>query len=363
MKVLIVYASAGAGHRRAAEAVYNYLKENSPDLDLVLLDALDKTNALFKFDYTQGYSFLIKYATTLWHWAFWATDSKFLRPISRMLARIINGINSRRLIQYFIKEDPAVIISTHFLPSELAASLKKKNKLSSKLITVITDYGVHPFWVSSGTDLYVAASEFTKDRLVLEGVKVEKIAVLGLPFDPKFLRQFDRRVLSNKIGIDHEKFTVLLMTGSFGLGPLEDIAEALHKDCQVLLVCAGNKKLYTRMLKRNLENVKVLGFVSNTEELMAAAQVIITKPGGATITEILIRELPVVFISAIPGQETANVKALAEYGIGVSPKNIEEIKNYVLDLKNNPQKILELRQKIKEIQKPFACQELASVIR
>ncbi|MFH0918171.1 MAG: glycosyltransferase, partial [Candidatus Omnitrophota bacterium] len=143
----------------------------------------------------------------------------------------------------------------------------------------------------------------------------------------------------------------------------EEIAEVLHKDCQVLVVCAGNEKLYARLLRRNLENVKVFGFVSNTEELMATAQVIITKPGGATITEVLIMELPVVFFSAIPGQETANVKALAEYGIGVSPRNIEEIKNFILDLKNNPQKILELKYRIREIRKPFACQELASVIR
>lgn len=363
MKVLIVYASAGAGHRRAAEAVYNYLKEASPDLDLVLLDALDKTNALFKFDYTKGYSFLVNYATTLWHWAFWTTDSKFLRPISRTLARIINCINSQGLIRYFIKENPEVIISTHFLPSELAAALKKKNKISSKIITIITDYGVHPFWISPGTDLYVVAADFTKNRLVMEGVDARKISVLGLPFDPKFMQHFDRRILCHKIGIDHKKFTVLLMTGSFGIGPLEEIADALAKDCQVLVVCAGNTKLYTKLLKRNLENVKVFGFISNTEELMAASQVIITKPGGATITEVLIMELPVVFISAIPGQETANVKALAEYGIGVSPKNIEEIKNYVLDLKNNPQKIEELTRKIRGIQKPFACQELASVIR
>ncbi|MFH1191050.1 MAG: glycosyltransferase [Candidatus Omnitrophota bacterium] len=363
MKVLIVHASAGAGHRRAAEAIYNYLKEHSPDLDLVLLDALDKTNALFKFDYTKGYSFLIQYATTLWHWAFWATDSRFLRPFSRHLARIINCINSQRLIRYFIKENPEVIISTHFLPSELAATLKKKNKITSKLITVITDYGVHPFWVSPGTDLYVVASKFTQDRLALEGVGVEKISVLGLPFDPKFLRHFDRRIICHKIGIDYKKFTVLLMTGSFGFGPLEEIVEALHKDCQVLVVCAGNNKLYARLLKRNLENVKVYGFVTNTEELMAASQVMITKPGGATITEVLIMELPVIFISAIPGQETANLKALAEYNIGVSFKTIEEIKNFVLDLKSNPQKILELRQRIRKIQKPFACQELASVIR
>ncbi len=329
----------------------------------MFLDALDKTNALFKFDYTKGYSFLIQYATTLWHWAFWATDSKFLRPLSRTVARIINCINSQQLLRYFIQENPAVIISTHFLPSELTASLKKKNKITSKLITVITDYGVHPFWVSPGTDLYVVASDFTKDRLVLEGVEAEKISVLGLPFDPKFLQHFDRIILCQKLRIDHKKFTVLLMTGSFGLGPLEEIMEVLHKDCQVLVVCARNKKLYARLFKRNLENVKVFGFVSNTEELMAAAQVIITKPGGATITEVLIMELPVIFISAIPGQESANVEALAKYGIGVSPKNIEEIKNFVLDLKNNPQKALDLSQRIREIRKPFACKELASVIR
>ncbi|MCX5694172.1 MAG: glycosyltransferase [Candidatus Omnitrophica bacterium] len=363
MKVLIVHASAGAGHRRAAEAIYNYLKENSPELDLVLLDALDKTNALFKFDYTKGYSFLVHYATRIWHWAFLVTDFKFLRPISRFLARLINCINSQRLVHYFVHENPDVIVSTHFLPSELAAGLKKKHKINSKLITVITDYGVHPFWISAGTDLYVVASDFTKQRLVMEGVDAGKISVLGLPFDPKFLRHFDRRVVCHKIGIDHKQFTVLLMTGSFGLGPLEEIVEALHKDCQVLVVCAGNKKLYNKLLKKNLENVKVFGFISNTEELMAASQVIITKPGGSTITEVLIMELPVVFISAIPGQETANVKALSEYGIGITPKNIEEIRNFVLDLKNNPQKILELRQKIREVQKPFACKELASVIR
>ena len=363
MKVLIVHASAGAGHRRAAEAIYNYLKENSPDLDLVLLDALDKTNAVFKFDYTKGYSFLVHYAVRLWHWAYWATDYKFLRPLSRSISRVINWINSQRLIRYFLSEKPDVIISTHFLPSEIAAALKRGHKLDSQLITVITDYGVHPFWISPGTDLYVVASDFTKDWLVKECVEAEKIKVLGLPFDPKFPHHFDRRVICHKLGIDYKKFTVLLMTGSFGNGPLEKVAEALAADCQVLVVCAGNKKLYSRLTRRNLENVKVFGYVSNTEELMAASQIIITKPGGSTITEVLIMELPVIFISAIPGQETANVMALAEYGIGISPKNLAELKAVVLDLKNNPQKIEALRLKIREIQKPFACKELAGVIR
>ncbi len=362
MKVLIIHASAGAGHRRAAEAIYNYLKEFRPELELILLDALDKTNALFKFDYTKGYSFLINYATRLWQWAFLVTDSRFIRPLSRWIARLLNQINSQNLIRYLIAENPDVIVSTHFLPSELAAGLKVKNKIHSKLITVITDYGVHPFWISSGTDLYVVASDFTKARLGLEGVELDKIKVLGLPFDPKFLQKFDRQDLCRKLGIEPEKFTVLLITGSFGLGPIEEIVQALYQDCQLLVVCAGNKKLYARLQKKNLQNVKVFGYILNTEELMAVSQVIITKPGGATITEVLVRELPPIFISAIPGQETANVAALAGYGIGANPANIQEIRSAVLDLKNNPQKVLKIKHRIREIQKPFACKELASVI-
>jgi len=363
VKVLIIHASAGAGHRRAAEAIYNYLKEHDPGLKLELLDALSKTNALFKFDYTKGYSFLIKYARIVWRWAFWATGSLILRPVSRQLARLINRLNSRELIRYLEQENPEVIISTHFLPSELAAGLKKQGRIRSKIITIITDYGVHPFWISPATDLYVVASDFTRQRLLLEGVPLELICVSGLPFDPKFMRHFDRRVLAHKFGIDHKAFTVLLMTGSFGLGPLEKIAYALHHDCQVLVVCAGNKTLYRRLVKKNLKQVKVFGFVSNTEELMAVSQVIVTKPGGSTITEVLIMELPPVFINAIPGQETANIQALAQYGIGVCPRNIQALKDYILDLKDHPQKLEALRQKMQAVQKPLALKELERVIR
>jgi processive 1,2-diacylglycerol beta-glucosyltransferase len=256
-----------------------------------------------------------------------------------------------------------VIISTHFLPSDIAALLKRSHRIKSKLVTVITDFGVHPYWIAQGTDLYIVASDFTKERLLREGVSSEKIKIFGLPFHPRFLRQFDRTVLANKIGINPDKFTVLLMTGSEGIGPLEKVAKLLSSDAQVLVVCASNAQLHKRLLKKNIPNVKVFGFIENTEELMAVSDCIVTKAGGSTIAEVINMDLVPIFISVIPGQESANVEALRRLGVGLVPKNLYQLKEMVMELKNNPDKRNSMKEKIEEIKKPLACQEIAGVIR
>ncbi len=363
MRVLIVYASSGAGHRRAAEAIYDYLKDNHPDLGIKIIDVLDKTNALFRFDYTFGYSFMVKYAVALWRFAFWLTEFRLFRFLSSPIATLVNNINSISFIRYLIRKNPDVIISTHFLSADIAALLKRNNKIKSKLITVITDFGVHPYWIAEGTDLYVVASDFTKDRLLKERVSLEKIKVSGLPFHPKFLKQFDRVALARKFRIDHDKFTVLLMTGSYGIGPLGKIAELLSSEAQVLVVCASNERLHKRLLKKNIYNVRVFGFIENTEELMAVSDCIVTKAGGSTIAEVINMDLVPIFISMIPGQESANVEALRRLGVGMVPKNISQLKEMIIELKNNPDKLNLMKERIEEIKKPLACQEIAGVIR
>ncbi|MBU0548531.1 MAG: hypothetical protein KJ710_03050 [Candidatus Omnitrophica bacterium] len=363
MKVLITYASAGAGHRRAAEAIYDYLKNNRQDLRCELVDVLPFACPFLRFCYNSGYPFLVSYATWLWAFFFWLTEFGLTRWISRKCSFIVNYFGCRKFASYLIKEEFDFIISTHFLNSELAANLKLRNKIQAKLITVITDFGVHPFWVSAGTDLYTVASELTRDKLLDMGISADMIQVPGIPFSPSFVKTQDRIQLAEKFGIDKDKFTVLVMTGSFGSGPLEKIAESLMCQAQVLLVCANNKKLFCRLQKRNLENVKVFGFVNNAEELMVVSNVIITKPGGSSIAECLNMELLPIFISAIPGQEQENIRVLASYGVGYAPKNIQQIKELVVELKNNPQKLQSLKKNIGQVAKPLACQEIASVIR
>jgi len=363
MKVLITYASAGAGHRRVAEAIYSYLKDNRKDLAVELVDILPFASGFFRFFYNRGYSFLVHSAIWLWGFFFWITESKFSRWISRKSALAVNYLGCRKFSAFLIKQKFDYIISTHFLNSELAAGLKLKSKIHSKLVTVITDFGVHPFWISSGTDLYVVASGLTKDKLSGMGVPADKIQASGIPFSPSFFKTQSRNQLAEKFGIAADKFTVLLMTGSFGSGPLEEIAENLSAYAQVLVVCARNNKLFNRLQKRSLKNVKVFGFVNNPEELMAVSDVIITKPGGSSIAEFLNMGLFPVFISAIAGQEQENIRVLGEYGVGCSPENIKQIKDLIAELKNDPQKLESLKKNIAQVAKPFSCQEIASVIR
>ncbi len=363
MKVLITYVSAGAGHRRVAEAVYSYLKNNRRDLNPELVDLLPSANPFFRFCYIRGYPFLVRYASWLWGFFFWMTKVRLTRWICRKSSLIVNYFSCRKFANFLIKEKFDFIISTHFLNSELAANLKLRNKIRAKLITVITDFGVHPFWISCGTDIYIAASKATKDKLLAMGVEESKIKDSGIPFAPNFIRNQDRVELAAKLGIKADMFTVLIMTGSFGSGPLEEIGESLCAQAQVLVVCAENKKLFWRLQKRNLENVKVFGFVNNAQELMAVSDIIITKPGGSSIAEFLNMELFPIFISVIPGQEEENIRILAGYGVGCAPKNIKRIKELIVELKNNPQKLQSLKKNIRQAAKPLACQEIASVIR
>ncbi len=363
MKILITYASAGAGHRRSAEAIYDYLGANRKDLKTELADILSFVGPFFRFCYDSGYPFLIHRAVWLWGFFFWITQLRLTRWISRKGASFVNYFSCRKYVEYLKNEDFDYIISTHFLASELAAGLKSKNKIKAKLITVITDFGVHPFWISAGTDLYIAASGLTKDKLLDLGAGEEKIGVFGIPFNPKFSKHHDRALLADKLGIDGKKFTVLLITGSFGSGPLEEIAKRLCGFAQVLVVCAKNNSLFRRLTRRNLVNVKVFGFVNNAEELMAVSDIIITKPGGLSITELLNMGLFPVFVAAIPGQEQENMKLLAAYGVGFTPRNISQIKDFVMELRDNPHKLEGLKKNIIQVARPDACRELADVIR
>jgi len=362
MKIIIVYASSGAGHLKAAQAIFGYLKQHCPSADIRIIDILDKSSFFFKANYSQGYLFLVKHALFLWGLSFWITAFRPLRIITRPIARFLNQLNTNPFVHYLIDEQPDCIISTHFLPPEVAASLKKRKKISSRLITVITDFGVHPYWITDSVDVYLVASDFTKEKLMREGIKEDKIRVSGIPVDAKLLQLENKEIICAKLNIRADLFTILISTGSFGIGPIEKIVGLLHNDAQLLVVCARNQKLRLRLEKLNYPGVKVFGFVDNMPELMSISNLMITKPGGLSIAEILIRELVPLFIYPIPGQEMENVRVLEYYGAGISISRLSAIKNTVLRLKANPGEIEKFKARIRELKKPQVLEEISNVV-
>ncbi|MDD5155033.1 MAG: glycosyltransferase [Candidatus Omnitrophica bacterium] len=362
MKIIIVHASAGAGHYTAAKAIYNYLKEHRPGDKAQIVDVLEKSNLFFRFSYRYGYSFLIKFAPFLWGLGFWVTYWRPLRLFTRAIASFLNRLNTAGFADFLINENPDCVISTHFLPSEVSAQLKTAGKIKSKIVTVITDFGVHPFWVSSGTDVYTVASELTKEQLIGEGAGENTIRVTGIPVDSKFLNVFNKDELLVKFNLHSNGFRVLVVTGSFGTGPVREIAAALCGQAQIMVVCANNKKLFADLSRKNYPGVRVFGFINNIEELMAISDMIITKPGGLSISESLAMELFPVFIAAIPGQEEENMRVLAKCGLGIKAASVGTVKEAVVDFQMHPEKLSGARKKARELKKPFAARDICDAV-
>ncbi|MBZ0166524.1 MAG: hypothetical protein K8I00_06925, partial [Candidatus Omnitrophica bacterium] len=296
----------------AAKAVYDELARES-DHQVEFLDALDYANPIFKNSYGGSYTFLITKWPQVWGVFFGLVDIPWLQPLIRVVRRAYNALNTPRLHRHLREGNYDWVVSTHFLPIEVVSALKRAGQSSAKLMACVTDYDVHRIWLGSGVDLYCVASDWTMQKLIRLGVPAEKIKVTGIPCHKKFIRQQDVCQLRERLGLDAGQFTVLIATGSFGIGPIEEIIDTL-RSFQIVVVCGHNKSLYERLQKKSPAHVKIMGLVDNMHELMAAADVMVSKPGGLSITEALVSRLPLIFFNAIPGQETQNIMVLKEYG-------------------------------------------------
>jgi len=361
MRIVVTYASVGYGHFKAAEAISRQLKDLSPDAKISLVDILGGASALFSSIYAGGYGFLVSKAPFLWGLVFWITRHRALGPLIRGFFYPVSKFFVRSYVKWLIQENPDCLVSTHFFPSELAAKLKKKKLIKSRLITVLTDLGVHPAWIWQGTDLYIVGSDAASRQLTEAGIEKEKIKIIGIPVDEKFSKLHDLAVLKRKLQLC-DKFTVLLISGSFGTGPLQKIVDRLYPALQLIVVCARNKHLYKRLKRKQGEGLRIFGFVDNIHDLMLVSSVIVTKPGGQSIAEALNVELPPIFLNPIPGQEVSNIKILKGLGIGMVARNIAQLEQIIAELRDNPQKLQEQKQKIREFKRPEAAKEICRVI-
>ena len=360
MKVLCMYASAGAGHMKAAEAVYESLKKNNTH-DVRYVDALDYATPWFKHLYAGTYTFLISKVPALWGFFFWVADIRVLQPAIRLIRRLQNFCHTGALRRLLIEEDFDYIISTHFMPTEVAAALKRSGRIRSRLICCITDYDVHRIWLMPEVNFYCVATEWTLGKLAQLGVPAQKVIVSGIPVSEKFTQSFDIQELKDKLGLKRDVFTVLIATGSFGIGPIEAIIEQLT-GFQIIVICGHNRVLYNRLKAADYPLLHVCGFVENMDELMAASDAIVTKPGGLSITEAMVQQLPLVFFNAIPGQEIHNVRVLSEYGIGVSGLNLAGIAEELNKMKSSRDYHMTVLKKTKTLARPDAVKTITALI-
>jgi processive 1,2-diacylglycerol beta-glucosyltransferase len=366
-KILILYATAGIGHKKAALAVKAALDETAPKgTEVILADSLDYTNALFKWSYLQAYLFMVNKLPTFWGLSYYLTDNYFVNLIVSQIRRLNNWTNSFKLVKYLKDLKPDVIISTHFFASEVIGELKKNGGINSKLITVVTDYRLHSWWIAPCTDIYVVAGEGAKDDLIRWKVDPSRVKVMGIPVEPIFTKPIDAAAVAQKAGFRRDIFTVLVIGGGFGMGPIEEIAGTvgkLSKKAQLAVICGHNEELVAKIeaLRPGMKNIdlKVMGFINNVYEYMAIADVLISKSGGITVSESLARELPMIVIAPIIGQETRNCDFIVGRGAAIRLSKVSELDETLDDLIAHPEKVASLKEAIGKIRKPMACYDVA----
>jgi len=360
MKILVIHATAGAGHKKAAEAIFHGLKTKG-GVDARLVDALDYTNPFFKITYPWFYSFIVTRLPWAWGFLFALLNIPWMQPLVRVVRRLYNGFNAQALQHFMVQEQFDAVITTQFLSAEVSAYLKRKGKIKSKVICVVTDFDVHRIWVNEGIDIYTGACEYTKNKLIELGVPSEKIFMTGIPTDAKFSVKPDVGALKKKLSIQEGALTVLIATGSFGMGPIEEIMGLLG-DYQLLIVCGHNKELYGRLKPKAHQHAHILGLVDNMDELMSVADVMVTKPGGLSIAEALVKKLPMIFFSAIPGQETNNIKVLSSFEVCQGQSTLPQIVETIHEWKANPKDLDALRLRMNELSKPNAVADIITLI-
>ncbi|NCC53404.1 MAG: glycosyltransferase [Spartobacteria bacterium] len=368
LRVLILSASAGNGHTRAAQAMEAACRANPDIAEVQHWDALAFTNKLFQDLYAKLYIEAVKKAPLLWAWAFDETDV----PWRKARARIrFQRLNSQPLVKKIVDYHPDVTLCTHFMPADIVANLIRHDRLDTHLSVTVTDFYVHATWLTDLFSRYFVAKDECKAQLAALGFPEERITVSGIPIDPVFAERPDRAEMCRKHGLDPALPVIILSAGAFGVTPPEDIQRMLHTittPCQIVIICGRNQKLKRKIEQAVSENQRdhltyhILGFTTEMNELMAAADLLIGKPGGLTSSECLACRLPMVIWQPIPGQELFNSAYLLENGAAIAPNAANTLGYKVDTLLRDPERMQRMREAAVQISHPNAAADIARIL-
>ena len=331
MRILIATVTAGAGHLQAAAALEEAWRAFRPDDAVERVDVLDFTSQVFRKAYGGGYAQVVQHAPELWGFFFKHTDKPaLLRKISR-LRRSVSLLSAHKFAAHLKSFAPDVVLCPHFLPLEILGKLKSRSRgrRTPFCVCVVTDFEAHALWMEPAVDLYCVAAEETKARLVARGAPAANVVVTGIPIAAKFSALPSAAAARRSLGLRDDRPVLLVLSGGFGMGPVAGILAALERverPIQVAVVCGRNPRLRRKLATQEHRHpTQVLGFVTNMQEWMAAADLILTKPGGLTSSEALACGRPLLILDPIPGQEAANSDFLLEHGAAVRINSLDDL--------------------------------------
>ncbi len=366
-RIAVLHATAGNGHKRAAEALATAVAGLDPDATVREVDTLVFASRWYRGTYAASYNAMAAHAPRLWGALY---RSWGMAPVNRSTAPVrlaLDRLNLRRLVRVVERERPDAVVCTHFLPVE-ALSPRRGRGLDAPLYCVITDFAAHPFWAFPHVDRYFVAAAAVADELAGHGVPRARIVVTGIPVDPRFARPIGRAAARARFGLDPERPAVLVMGGGHGVGPLGELAEqlvALGAGAQVLVVCGTNARLrdqIDQLPAGRTGRIRTLGFTREVDVLLEACDAVVGKAGGLTCSEALIKGTPLVLFRPTPGQEVRNARFLVSAGAAVLADSPAEVAGTLGRWLRDPAAVERMRAAQARLARPDAAAAIAEQV-
>ena len=364
-RVLILSASAGAGHVRAAEAIEKAFHIVGGGKEVRHVDSLAYTSPVVRRLYSKGYIDMVNHAPTVLGILYDTADKPWKEERRRMAFERLNTLPLAKLLRDY---DPDLVICTHFLPAAIISSLVCRKKLKARHSIVVTDFDMHSMWLCRHFDDYFVALDETREHLHTLGVPRERVTVSGIPIDPVFAQLKHKHEMRAKYDLKHNDPAILLSAGGFGVGPVEEIIQSLFQmqhPAQIIALCGKNAELKNRLQQLSdsrspdaLVTIKPVGFTDRMDEYMAASDILLGKPGGLTSSEALSKGLVFVVVNPIPGQEERNSDHLLEQGAAIRCNNLPTLAYKIDRLLDDPVRFAWMRANAQGMSHPRSALEI-----
>ena len=365
LRCLVLSVDIGAGHRSAAQALCAAVADLSPGSRHKIVEALDYLGPGAGTLAKELYFGVLEELPDLWGMLYQERGLlDFLKPVGEFF----DDLRTAGLSPVVRSFAPDVVVAVHPIACGLAAALGRNGEVRCPTVAVLTDFDAHPAWIVRGLDLYLAPTRQVADDLESQGAPASRVEVTGIPLRAGFSQIRGRQVDPADLGLDRGRFTILLLGGGLGLGPIIETAEALSSlggPLQLVLICGSNRELQREaqeLSRRRGIRLHVCGRVDNIWDYISVADLAVGKPGGLTCAELLAAGLPLVALAPIPGQEQANCDALRGAGAALHAPGPGSARDAVARLLSSPDERERMRQAALRLGQPGSAREAAKIL-
>jgi processive 1,2-diacylglycerol beta-glucosyltransferase len=352
INILILTAPFGNGHKMVAQSLEKTFKDKG--CNVLLYDIFTESHPIITNNISKTYARIFNMGNTYSHF-YYGIDK-----ISRTkLIKIYGKFGYSTLKDVIKKFKPHIIVNT--FPVISASEYKRKLDINIPVINVVTDYCCHRLWVNENLDRIYLATDDLKKTLQGMNIPTSKLQVTGIPIRNEFETKLDIKEIYNKYNIDPNRKTVLISAGANGL--LKNPADLcyklnIHEELQTIIVCGNNTKLKAKIDSMNMKNIYSFAYINEIHELYKISDLIITKPGGITLSEAAAANLPLILYKPVAGQEKENADYFESKGAALVANSIKELETHTINLINNPVKLKKMRRNLKKFYKPDSSKKI-----